>query len=243
MNIKRLWRLYREFALSIALLVFSVIGSFVGIFPVMRSSLATLTVMQKLEARIGLLSAKQRLLDALDEANVRQNLQILLSGVPRDKDLPSIFETMDSVISQSGLSPIDMTIANPGSLATEAATRQTSEEKQIGSSFLSFTVTLQGSPNNFRDFLQKVISIRRLLRVRSFGAVVTNDGSAQIHVDLDAFYSPLPKTIGSIDQPILPATSEDNAVLEKLAAYPWPSQSISISPPTVGSGRTNPFSQ
>lgn len=240
--IKRFWRLYQGFIVSLALLVFTFVGVLVGILPVVRSSIDMLDLIQKLESRTQVLSTKQRFLDTLDEVSVRKNLQILLSAVPSGKDVPSVLATTDSLVSGSGLGMIDMSITNLGSIATEAATRKSDEEKRIGSSLLPFTLTVEGNLTNFKDFLTRSVAIRRLVRVRSFTAIVTTSGAIQVNINLDAFYNPLPKALGSVDQPLPVATDEEQALLTRITSYPWASQSLVVSS-TVSTSRTNPFSQ
>lgn len=238
MNIKHIWRLYRSFILSLSLLLVCVIGLLVGVLPVLRSSLDMVGIIQKLETRTSTLSAKQRFLQGLDESTTRKNLEILLSAVPSNKSLPTIFTTTDAVVAASGLSPIDMSITSPGSLATEAATKKTAEEKQIGVLLQPFTVTVEGTVDNFAAFLQNVITVRRLLRVKSFSATSTMRGTVQVHIDLDAFYNPLPKTLGGVNEPLPQASNEDDTMVSKIAAYPG--QSLTVGQ-VLETGRTNPF--
>lgn len=239
-TLTRFWRLYRGFALSVALLVFTAIGTFAGLLPVIRSSLNMFSAVQKFEERTKALTEKLQFLDSLDEETIRQNLQTLFSAVPPEKSIPTILSTTDGVIATSALSTLDISISNPGSLATEAATRKTTEEKQIGGLLQPFGVSLEGPVDNFGTFFQTISSVRRLLRVRNFEATISRGNIVQAHVELDAFYSPLPKAIGSIDQPISKTTSDEDAVVAKVSSYPLAAQSLSLSP-QVSTGRTNPF--
>lgn len=243
MNIKKIWRLYHGFALSVAFFSVSIVGFIFGVYPVIRSSIDILSQVQALEDHVTTLTQKENFLRALDEESLRQELLTLLSAVPSDKSIPTIFSTIDNVVGQTGLSLADMTVTNPGSLATEAATRKSTEEKKIGVSLIPFSLTLRGSPSQIADFFSKVISVRRLVRVRTFEAAIDHSQVTNLRVDLDSFYSPLPSSLGKVDQKLATLTPEEENVIQKLAAYPWGSQSIFSTSAAPPQERANPFSR
>ena len=113
-----------------------------------------------------MLKGKLALLVALNEEDIRDRLILLVSAVPQEKSVPTIFSTIEGLAQQSGVSIIDLSLTSPGTLASmSAAIRASASEKKIGASTLPFVLTASGTYDQIRGFVGKINAIRRIFDV------------------------------------------------------------------------------
>lgn len=236
---KRFVRQYQEFIGPSVLIVVSIVGLIVGVIPAGRTVLGNYWTMQSLGKQVNTLQNKAHILETMDETVVRTQLQGLLDAIPSDKNPGSLLLTAEGAVLQSGMAMSDIALVAPGSLATESAIIQSAAEKKLGSTLLPFTMTLEGTFLQFRDFLETVQSVRRLLRVNSFSLHFTPVG-VKILIAMQSFYAPFPVTIGSVDTPLSDFTDKEKATLASILQLPEMVVPVSIQPTT---GKENPFSR
>lgn len=237
-KIRNFFRNYQDLVVSLVLLLIVVVGILLGVIPGGRATWGLVSQVRETSDKVALLGQKRTQLDSLNESQLREQLVTVVSAVPVDKSIPAIFQVVDQLTAQTGVSVSDMSLVSPGSLATEAAQKQTTEEKALGSSLVPFSVRVSGSFANVRAFLTKITSIRRLVRLRNFDVTFTG-GTTAMRLSLDAFYAPLPQLSAKVDQKLSTLTAEENGILVKLSNYPWLSQPLEMSIST--SQAVNPF--
>lgn len=245
MQIRTFIRNYKGVMGSGALLVFAAIGIFLGIIPAGKRVYELYGQVNETAKSVATLRQKNAILDSLDENDLRQQLLTVVSAIPSDKSIPSIFLTIDQLASNNNVSISDMNINSPGSLATEAAKRQTTEEKVLGTSLLPFTISVSGQLTGMQSFFAKVSSVRRLVKLRNFDVsfaheVSSPSGNISVKMGLYAFYAPLPALNPQAEQTLPTLTSDEYGVLAQLNGYPWLSQSTNFEM-TTNDGNRNPF--
>lgn len=236
--------MYQGFVISGALLLFSAVAFFTAVLPGIRSTLSVYENLKQIEKEIQSLSGKRSFLESLSEDNLRGQLAVLLSVVPEGKTMPSLFTTVEGLANTSGVSLTDMTIANPGSLATGAATRVSAGEKKIGASTLPFSIAISGTYDQIRAFVSQVNKARRLFDVTGFDLSITNAGVTQVRLTLSAFFQTLPTKVGSVQAPIVALSPKEEELLGVLGEYPDFSQA-SLEPlvPVLTGIKTDPFAR
>jgi hypothetical protein len=168
------------------------------------------------------LKKKVSTLTQFDEGTISQYVNTLLSAVPADKSIASILTTIDSVASQNNVTVMDLSIINPGSISSDAASMKISNSK-LGSNTIKISTTINGSPQNTYSFLSMIRKVRRLMRISSVTqtfAVSTATQSARTKVELEAFYAPLPVTLGKIDAEVKPLSANEEQLMTTLSEYP-----------------------
>lgn len=227
-------------AMGIAVLAF-----FLGVVPLIGKTGALQNRSRELTGEITVLKEKRMALDALDEETLRTQLFSLLSAVPSDKSLPLLFSTLDSLSAETGITVSDMAIVSPGAIASASGQqKQSLLERDIGSNLLTFSITIDGNLDQIRSFLEKAIAVRRFFRVRQFSLGFTSGTVGKVRVSMDAFYAPLPTSIGKTSQPLTPLTEVEQNLLERVGALPLLGAEFSaeeLPPPDAGGGKTNPF--
>lgn len=242
MDIQKILRTYQSLAVSLAVLIFCVIAFFGGVLPsIQKVSELFLTVQSLTEDNKGL-EKKIQILDGYDEEDLRAKLAIVLSTVPGDKGLPGLFGTVEAVAGSAGVTIVDMNVVG-GKVATTAATKQTKQELEVGSRILHFTTTVVGSLPAMQDFITRVPTVRRLMRIRSFAITFPkNDKPLTVSLALDAFYEPYVTSLGGAASVVSALSTSELAIIDTLSTFPLVVQTAEALPePTVGQIKLNPF--
>ena len=212
--------MYKGMAVSAGMILISVIGVIYGIMPATQRILELADQRKNLAEEVQTLKTKRAVLESVDEGAIRNSLLILLSAVPSDKSIPSIFSTIEQTALVSGALIDTVAIANPGSLATESAQKQSNEEKKLGSGIIAFTVSVNGTPKQIRDFLDQVVRVRRSLRIRYADVSFFSGTKATLRTGLDAFWTPLPASLGGTTSPVQQLTQSEESMMKTLSAMP-----------------------
>jgi Tfp pilus assembly protein PilO len=221
-------RSYRELVVAVVVLIGVFVGFLVGVVPAAQAVFSLRDSVDTLETQTTELRVKAAILSAIDEQTYKRILADLVTAVPADQSLTSLFSTIDGLAAQSTLSVTDLGLAKPGSLATESARKQSSEEKQIGSNLLPFSVTIAGTYDQIREFLAQVIRVRRFFRVRSFNLTLIDPTNVSVRMAMDAFYAPYVTSIAGVDKKIDPLNEKDEQTIAAVAAMPLVGSSIVV---------------
>lgn len=242
--LRRFLRIYQGFVVSGTILLFAAVALMFAVLPGIRATKELYGSLKRTEKETETLSKKLRFLEGLSEDDLRSQLVTLLSAVPQDKSVPTIFSTVEGLTNQSGVSIVDVTLTSPGSLATTAATRQSTEEKKIGVSTLPFALTVSGTYDQIRAFVGDINKVRRLFDVTSFELSIGDTGTTQVKFSLTASYRPLPTKVDSVQTPVAALTQKEGEVLAKITQYPDVSQVFSQPlTPILSGGKSNPFAR
>lgn len=242
--IRRFLLIYQGFVVSGMILIFSSVAVIFAVIPGVRVTQDLYENLKRTNKDIEILSGKLRILEGIAEEDIRDNLLMMLSGIPGEKSIPTIISTVEVLGNQTGVSIIDMSLVNPGSLATGAATRQSAAEKKFGASAIPFMLTVSGTYDQIRAFVSKVNTVKRIFDVTSFELNIGSNGQTQARVSLTAFYQPLPEKVGSVQTPVTILTPNQEKILAKVALYPDISHlSIQTLTPSVSGGKRDPFAR
>lgn len=242
--LRRLLRIYQGFVVSGAILLFGTAALIFAVVPGVRATGNLYGSLKELEKETQALSGKLTFLEALNEDDLRIRLVTILSAVPQEKSIPTIFSTVEGLANQSGVSIVDMSLTNPGSLASGAATRQSTAEKKIGASTLSFSLSASGTYDQIRAFVGRINKVRRLFEVTSFDLSIANTGTTQMRLSLNAFYQPLPIKVGSVEAPVIALTQKEEEILAKITQYTDVSPLLSEPlTPILSGGKRDPFAR
>ncbi len=226
--LQRLVRDYRGIVLPLTFFLFSIGAVMYGLVPGGRKVFDGINKRQQLKSQVQQLRKKVSILASLDEETLRQQFLALAAAVPPDKAIPSVFSTVERLSAETGIQLGDVTVMSPGSLATESAQKQTVEEKKMGSNMLTFTVLLEGTPKQVHDFFDAAVRVRRSLRVRLFDFTVLSADRVTVRAAMNAFYAPLPTTLGDIATPVESLNQQEEAIVQRVLSSPLYSQGVSV---------------
>lgn len=217
-NLLHTIRAYRAIAVSLAILIAAILGLFVGIVPLVRTSLAAGAQLGPLTEEVQVLTEKIGALGSIDEAQLSDSLGLLVSAVPSERSIPSLFATVEGMAAESGVSVGDLVVLTGGSLATASAARQTAQERQIGTNLLSFSMSIEGTIEQIRAFLALSGTTRRVTRVKTFSLNARSGGLLRTTLEMDAFWAPYPAVIGKVSQRIVAISPSQEDVIARLSA-------------------------
>jgi hypothetical protein len=222
-------RAYQPFIASGALIVAALAGLFIGVVPISLRAVDLFRQLGPLREEVAGLTQKDSALSGLGQEELEEKLATLLTAVPQDKSVASLFSLTEGIAGRSGVAITDMGVSSPGSIATAAATKQTTQEKELGSGLVPFNLAIEGTLPQIREFLRVSASSRRLSRVRSFEISFRSDGSAKATVVMDAFWAPFPAAIGKVSQRITPLTTQQEELIGDMAQLELLSESPVVS--------------
>lgn len=219
-SLQRFLRTYQNLIVSVVMLVFVLVGFMFGVLPAAQKVLSIQKEVRLLSTQTGELSNKSAILSAVDEETYRRYLADLVTAVPGDQSLTSLFSTIDGLASQTGVSLTDLALTKPGALATESARKQSVEEKQIGTNLLPFAVTIIGSYDQIREFIALAVKVRRFFRIRGFDLSLIDPTNVSVRVAMDAYYSPYLTSIGSVDSKVEALNAQDEKIITTVSNLP-----------------------
>lgn len=242
-SVAKIIRPYKHILVYSAILCASGLTLFLGIIPAFRATTTLYSELRELSVKVTALRGKLTMLQSLDEESLRNQLGSLITGIPQHKSLPTVFTTLESIGAQSGVTLTEMSFAVAGPLATQAASRQTVEEKKLGASLLPFSVSAEGQLTQMRDFLALVVGVRRILRIRTATLITPVDAVVKARLDIDAFFAPFPAAIAQSAEKLEPLSAKDEEMLAKVGAIPVAGQPESDVPSlTTLPTKNDPFS-
>lgn len=209
-------KVYKSLIVSVSILLACVIGLFIGVAPVIRNTIGSVQELGPMREEVSTLQEKQQTLGALDEIRLQEALGVLLSAVPNEKSIPSLFSTVEGMAAASGVSVGDLVITTTGSIASSSAIKQSAEERSLGSGLVSFTLSVEGSMGQVQQFLAMSGSVRRLTRIKTFTLSMRDGDTARATLVMDAFWSPYPAVIGKVSQRIAALTPSQEEVIAKV---------------------------
>jgi len=242
--LRRFLRIYQGFVVSGAIIIFGVTAFFLAVLPGIKATRDLYGNLKDVQKEVQALSGKFAFLQSLSEDDLRNRLMTMLSAVPAEKSIPTIFSSADGLANKSGVSIIDMNLMGMGSLATGAAVRQSAAEKKIGAGTLAFTMNATGSYDQIRSFVSEINKVRRLFDVTSFDLTIGSTGATQVRLSLAAFYQPIPTNVGMVQSPVIALTTKEEEVFMKVSQYPDVSQTfLEALAPDFSGGKRNPFAR
>ena len=244
MTLNKFLRQYQHVIISIVIILFCAGGVLFAAIPSIQKTQELIRELSAIKQETSMYANKLETLHVLNEDELRNQLTQVLSAVPTDRSFPTLFETVEGVGLQTGISIRSMNIIGGTTLATSAASKVSAGDKKIGTHTVPFNVSVEGSLDALEQFITIAPRVRRLLRIKSFSiSFPKNESPVAISIEMDAFYEPLPATLGTAKSTLSLLTEEDLGVINTLTRFPLATQNMSESPhPLVGKVKENPFS-
>ncbi|MBI2314643.1 hypothetical protein HYU93_01095 [Candidatus Daviesbacteria bacterium] len=179
------------------------------------------------------LETKASILEDYSNNDLSQQVENTLSVFPQEKDFGNILGLLQQLTAQSGFSVVSISLGESGSKLAETN---------------SYSVKLQvkGVKVLFQTLLNNLDNSLRLIRVSSID-VSTNQAFQTIDASLtlDALYSSVPQSFGTVDAPLSQLTQQEEGLLASLASTVEAERGSStvqpVEQPVSPRGKSNPF--
>lgn len=195
---------YRNFLIPvISFLVCLVLIIFI-IIPQIQDYLNSRTEEQSLKERILQLTQKKQILDSIDVGLYKANLEVALSILPSDKDIPGAVGDLLILLSANRLKLVNVSLDGDKVLYNSKA--------------LVVKIDTSGDPQAINNFLTSTGDSIRLMRV---GRIETSSGTSNAisaSFDIAAFYEPIPTVSSALDAKVNLPTDQDLELIKKVQA-------------------------
>ncbi len=213
---------YKLFIYPLVVVVASVVLIVFLILPQLKGLFLGQGNLNEAQGRLNVLSVKATELESLNANDLSQKLEVALAALPTDKDFSALIGIFKGLAGSSGM--------NLTSLHLGGGVDQD-----------GFTVKADmiGSATSLGNLLSSIETSPRVMRVQSMETTSSGLGNT-IFTTLTVlvYFSPSPKTLGSVDSALPNLSDDDQHVLATLAR----TNVGAINQPTsLPSGKSNPF--
>lgn len=179
------------------------------IFPHILSIIETDKVLNSTKEKNNALIKKLDTLKQIDKAVYVDNTRAALLSIPADKDVAEAISQITFLLASNSLT-LDSMVFSGGN--------QSESSKNVDNYRL--TLSIAGETSSLKDFILKIISVPRLMRITHLEVVGGRaSGTIQATVALTVFFQPLPSSIGNIEQPVSVTSEDELALLAKIKDY------------------------
>jgi len=156
------------------------------------------------------LTVKLNQLLETDKVGARNKLAKVNNILPSTKDIPGLMLGLERLTYEASVS-MEAVQLSPGNINKE-------KQEGTGTANVQFQLIIKGNLANIKDFLKKVFTSGRLLGVKSLHlSSSAADGQITASVDMEAFYQPLPESMGKINDPLPVISEEENQVYQRIS--------------------------
>ncbi|PIR80401.1 MAG: hypothetical protein COU25_00325 [Candidatus Levybacteria bacterium CG10_big_fil_rev_8_21_14_0_10_35_13] len=232
-----LYRQYKEFILSLAAILVSVVLVIAVVIPQTQNLLKNREELKKEQEKLSVLKNNFSLLSGLDEADLSQNLQLLSRALPSGKDFIGIINTIsyNSIRQDVTIDDFEFQV---GDISENA-------KAESDSPFLNLTLNVSGNPQSVTGFISELYKSTPVTEV-----VNIKSTSGQGTLKLQFYYKAFVKSDISSEIPMTPLSKQENDLINTVSK--WNDTSLVFSLPigvtpeeqsaTPSAGSTEPTS-
>jgi Tfp pilus assembly protein PilO len=181
--------------------------------------------------KLARLTQKLADLEGLDEVELSTRADLILRALPAEKDVPRILIALSSLSEETEVALTKISVT-PGKLSTASAMA----EKEPA---LSFKITASGPMETIKKFLDRLVSTLPVMQI-SVIKLTEDEAGAGAEVSFDAYFLPLPKSLGEAEKPLAKIVPDEEITYKKIERFRPPSMEEVL--PLVGSGKEDLFS-
>lgn len=216
---------YKYFLLPVLALSIGLILLTFVIIPQFFSSLSTEKKLLEVKTQNEKLIQKLQILTQVDEESYRQNINIVLTAIPPDQDVPSAIGQILYLINVSTLRLSSVGV----SVGTNAK-----ESYQL-------RLEVEGDISALREFSDKLKTSPRIMKITGLEFNKIRGGDVQATIEILTYFKPISSTIGSIDQSINPITDQEAEIIKQINSYSKTVPVITSATISGPKGKTDPF--
>jgi len=230
-KIRRFIRFYRIFLIYLSVILLSMTALGYGVVPGVKKMISLFAAVNMTTKELATLREKSMKLTSLSETDLADSSLMLVQAVPMSLLPSTIFMTIDGLTQKYGVQLTNIALDSLGSVSTESASvKPKGVDAKTGANSLSFTITVAGSIENIRNFIDGIIRVRRLIRLDIFDiAFIDKEDSSgftgvKSTMRLSTFWSGMAKTTPKVADPVPELSDADQLLLEKVKGFTWMGQ-------------------
>lgn len=192
------------------------------------------------------LTEKASFLKTLDDLKLSEDLKIITTALPSEKDVPSFMSTVNLLAQEASISVSSIQLS-PGKISTDSSRMERGQKTEVLDELggkLPIDLEIEGTFDTVKTFLVKMAKAMPIQTVKSISFTRKGDkqgvfGVLSSNFSLSIHYKLLPKFLGKISDPIDKLSPEEEALLSDLVNYTQP-QLVQTFIPV---GREDPFAK
>ncbi len=188
-------------------------------------------LLSQTKSRVTLLQNKKKALQNIDVNSYQSNLNVALTALPSEQDLPEAFSQLQALIGKNNLQLQDTSFSGAsGSTQTDSSGPQSFQIK----------MDVSGTVSSIKDFVNSLESAPEVMKITGLDVSGAQEGQTQATVLISVYYQSFPTISESVEQPVTPLTQNDISLLSSLQKD---AQSVSYvtSSEQGPRGKSNPF--
>lgn len=202
------------------------------IFPQAKSLLEGQNNLAVSKTKLKSLEAKAQELDQINDQDLKNQVQLVLGILPEGKEPSNVFGVIQRVVGLSSVNLVSLGFTSSKGTAIGQA-----------NSF-SLRAQVAGSKSSIGQFLTNLSEAP--LAVNVTGISLSSASSSDLlaaDIQIDVYFSPTPKTLGSAEDPLPELSEEEKAIVSRLAKSQIATPVSQSSTPTIllPRGKPNPF--
>lgn len=200
-------KVYNEYSLYIYPVLVGLISLLlIGlVFPQVIKLISNNEALRVLSEKAIKLNTKDKALQNLDDNSLGSKVKIMMASLPQDLDFSTIVGIVQGVVSKSSYSLTSVQLGSGNALNS-------------GVSGYILRIEVFGPKANFAKLLDDLEDSYRVMRVTSVENTFDKGGDVvKSVISLEAYYSLLPKSLGSIEAPLPVLSAQDEDTINKLS--------------------------
>ncbi len=246
----------QKFIKKYTIFIIPVVGVLIVIFLSVQILLPTFEKVMNLQTEIESLSVKleklikkRAALEAISSDNTKDLYQNAETALPSEKDSASILFGIGNLSSQTQWIIETISFA-PGLVSSASAAKTKGEGPKVieqikGANVINVSLNGRGTVDQYREFVNKLFTGRRLFDVASVNINFLNDNQNSVKAIFNtyAFYLPPITRIGDVESELPQITDEEKKFLAQIAVYPVISDmAVELSGNAIPIGKNDLFS-
>lgn len=148
------------------------------------------------------LEAKAIELDSINEEDTKHKLQIVLTVLPTDQDVPSAAAMLQDLVTKSGLILQNTSYSGSG--------------KASGKGSFQLSITVSGQVTLVKRFLDNLKDAPQVFQVESLTTTFHPGGTVEAQMPISVFYEAVPGSVSNLDQPIAKLNDKEEQLVADL---------------------------
>lgn len=223
---------------SILVILAVVILSAIYLYPNFAKAQEIYSQEKSLRSKLTTLRKKLDLLTSLDQNLYEKNIGKLNRIMPVSKDYVSLFDTLDSLQNQSGVT-VTSTVLQLGDISTASAKLKKTTTSMAYD--VPITIEVIGSLEKLQNFIKDLKNLSgRIITLKEITWGRSVNETLQVSLKGYAYFYPIAGTIGSIDTPLNEVDREKGDLLDKVNEVSLEGEALADDFP-VESGKVNLF--
>lgn len=209
----------------LSLVGLSVVVLIVVLGPITTMLKSRIATQKQLKKQLAALELKKEVLNGIDSVQIDERVKKMEKVFPSDKPVVELMSSLSKLAVLHGLSFGGITL-NPGELGAEnkpAATKTKKAGMNPDLQDLRFGFEVAGGFDKISDFLKALENTAPLMRIEKVSLKIKGEPvldrlstSVAATIDVAAYFQSPPKTLGSVSQPIVLLSKQEEKVLERL---------------------------